>query len=446
MYRAEVFASVCVMLVVLGAPAAATAQVPSGGAFIPVVRGGPSDVEKPEKVSVKEDVVTAATPQDAINAAVEKNVKDLGGSSIEEVGATIVRFPSGIGFVGTDMATYATMSNPTATRIAKRKAYVIAFVKAKKNLAEILGGLKNEGRESIREELLRNVLPDQEMTNAATVSEEVLRQTVDMMLRGFVVYEVKDNVDEGAVYVSIVTTPKTRSHVHRPATNAVLASDLEEGINQVLDEVRSGVVPPVGGRIVGVPSAGQTAFVGFGSAIVGISSNKALQAKNNYAAKTIAGMRSKDALCGLIEGDRTTWEGSVTEKLKHDVREFQEFQTPPPDDPFAFDAKKMDQPCETFRSTEVFRELSGSARNGILPPGVITKTWFDDDHAWAWGVSVFWAPVTVLAEGAAADMKRGPLYDGTPQSPFTGPSKEPSRPGGDVRRGPDGTVTPKKDL
>jgi hypothetical protein len=329
-------------------------------------------------------------------------------------------------------------------------AYVIAFVKAKKNLAEILGGLKNEGRESIREELLNITLADQEMTNAATVSEEVLRQTVDMMLRGFVIYEVKDDTDQNAVFVSIVTTPQTRRHVHRPASNVVVAGDVQEGIDLVLDEIRTGLVPPVGGRIVSVPSTGQTAFVGFGSAIVHTSTNRAIQAKNNYTAKRIAGMRSKDALCGLLIGDRTTWEGGVVETLQDEVREFEPVME---EDPMAMDGKKMAQPLETFRSTQVFKEVYESARKGILPPGVITKTWFDEDHAWSYGMSVFWANVNVLAEGAAADMARGPLFDRRPSpddrqpgqasGPFTD-QQQPGvkRPGKEVKQGPTGKIEP----
>jgi hypothetical protein len=423
-------------------PNIANADAPSAASFIPAVRGGPTDIQEPEKVAVKDDVVTAATAQDAINAAVEKNVDDLGGSNIEEIGAVVVRFPSGIGFVATDMATYPVMANPTATRLAKRKAYVIAFVKAKKNLAEILGGLKNEGREDIREELLSLTLPEDEMANSSTVSEEVLKQTVDMMLRGFVVYEVKDDTEQDAVFVSIVTTPKTRKHVTRPAANAVVAGDAMEGLNQVLDEIRSGLVPPVGGRIIGVPSTGQTAFVGFGSAIVGNSTNRALQAKNNYTAKRIAAMRAKDALCGLLIGDQTTWEGSVTEKQRSEVKTFEPIAQ---EDPLSLDGTKLAEPLEAFRSSRIFQEHASSVRSGILPPGVITKTWFDDEGAWSYSMSVFWAPISVLAEQSAADMAKGPLYD--PNAIVSDPaSDQVKRPGENVEQGPSGKVSSDRDL
>ena len=53
-----------------------------------------------------------------------------------------------------------------------------------------------------------------------------------------------------------------------PAPNAIEADSLRDGLNQVIAEVRSGLVPPVGGRIIMMRSTGETAFVGFGSAVV----------------------------------------------------------------------------------------------------------------------------------------------------------------------------------
>ena len=244
----------------------------------------------------------------------------------------MVTYPSGLGFVATGIATYRTIENPTLTRIAKRKAYVIAFTKAKKNLAEILGGLDSQGKETVREALVNINLPKEEMTNISTQSEESLKQAVEMMLRGFVIYEVKDDTSQNTVFVSIVTTPKTRGQLARPAPNAIEADSLRDGLNQVIAEVRSGLVPPVGGRIIMMRSTGETAFVGFGSAVVRSSTNQAVQAKLNLDAQKIAGMRAKDALCGLIIGDKASWEGSVKESLKDQVQEFEDAKA---DDPLA---------------------------------------------------------------------------------------------------------------
>jgi len=90
-------------------PATLRAQVAADD-FLPPVLGGPTDVKQPDKVVVEKDEVTAATPQDAINAAVQQNVKQLE-DDIEEVGARMVSFPSGLGFVATGAAFYRNMPN-----------------------------------------------------------------------------------------------------------------------------------------------------------------------------------------------------------------------------------------------------------------------------------------------------------------------------------------------
>jgi hypothetical protein len=436
-----------VVLVVLS-PATLQAQVTADD-FLPVVQGGPSDVKQPDKVTMKDEIVKAATAQDAINVAVQENVKELN-DDIEEVGARMVQFPSGLGFVATGAAFYREMPNPTATRIAKRQAYVIAFTKAKKNLAEILGGLSNEGKESIREQLVNVNLPDQEMTNISTQSEEALRQTVEMMLRGFVIYEVKDDTANATVYVTIVTTPKTRGKFARPAPNMVEATSLRDGLNQVIAEVRSGLVPPVGGRIITMRSTGETAFVGFGSSVVRTSENRVVQQRHNLDAQKIAGMRAKDALCGLIIGDKSFWEGSVTESMKDDVQEFESLVR---DDPLASKdptaVRKLDQARQTFvsrmESTDVYR----SARNGILPPGVNTKTWFDEDNAWSYGMSVYVPSLTNAAAGAAKEMSDSrilqPVDDGSGRAKGTVPDKNLEgikKPGKKVKQGPTGKISP----
>ena len=192
------------------------------------------------------------------------------------------------------------------------------------------------------------------------------------------------------VYVTIVSTNKTCGKLARPASDVVEADSLRDGLNQVIAEVRSGLVPPVGGRIIMMRSTGETAFVGFGSDVVRTSANQAVQAKLNLDAQKIAGMRAKDALCGLIIGDKTSWKGSAEESLKDQV---QEFEAASESDPLAKEspgaAKKLAKARQTLASWSERTEVYQSARKGILPPGVNTKTWFDEDHAWAYGMSVY---------------------------------------------------------
>ncbi len=418
--------------------------------FLPPVQGGPVDVKAPDKVRFEKGVVVAATAQDAINAAVQQNKKDAHGEKTTEVGARMVKFPSGLGFVATAAASYRVMENPTATQIAKRKAYVVAFTQSKKHLASILGGLSNESKEFVRQSLRNVTLPKEDMNNISTQGDESVAQAVDMLLRGFVIYEVQDDVKQNMVTVSIVTTPKTRGRMARPAPNVVEVDDLREGLNQVIQEVRTGVVPPVGCRVVLLRATGETALVGFGSAVVRTSENDAVQAKLNLSAQKIADMRSKDALCGLIAGDHASWRGRVVESLKDEVKGFEELAA---DDPLAKDnpagVRKLDKAQQTFVSKLRTDDVYTSARKGILPPGVITKTWFDADHAWAYGMSVYAPSATKAATEAAREMAHDLLLRSGKGVPAQGPDssgfkdeKNPNvkRPGGTVKPGPSGKV------
>jgi len=446
MRRSTLFAVIGLVLAGWTMPTAVLAQVTADD-FLPVAQGGPKDVKEPEKVAMKGTTVIAPTAQDAVNAAEQKNID-------EGMGARMVSFPSGLGFVATGMATYRAMENPTATRIAKRNAYVIAFSKAKKNLAEILGGLSNEGKETVREALVNINLPKEEMTNISTQSEEALKQTVDMMVRGFVIYEVKDDTAQNTVYVTIVTTPKTRGKLARPAPNVVEANDLRDGLNQVIAEVRSGLVPPVGGRIITMRSTGETAFVGFGSCVTRTSKNNAVQSKLNLDAQKIAAMRAKDALCGLIIGDKASWEGSVKESMKDQVQEFESGSAADPlaqKDPAS--ARKLDEARQTFVSRMESNDVYQSARSGILPPGVNTKTWFDADHAWAYGMSVYVPSMTNAAATSGREMRESTILQPTDDRGGVASQQQSSgfadekgnsvkRPGGAVKPGPTGRIEP----
>jgi len=450
MRNAKFLTLVFVTAVASLAPAAAFAQVTADD-FIPVAQGGRKGIEKPELVAVSGTTVTAATGQDAINAAEKKNIEALAAGGTEEMGARMVKFPSGLGFVATGVGTYRSMENPTATRIDKRHAYVVAFSKAKKGLAETLGGLTNEGKESVREALVNINLPKEEMTNIETQNEESLKQIVEMMLRGFVIYEVKDDTTQHTVYVTIVTTPKTRGRFARRAPTAIDANDLRDGLNQVIAEVRAGLVPPIGGRTITMRTTGETAFVGFGSSVVRTSGNNAVQLKLNLEAQKIAAARAKDALCGVIIGDKTYWEGKVDEATKNQVKEFESLDA---NDPLArkdpANVRKFDEARQAFHARLESTEEYHGLRSGKLPPGINTRTWFDEDHAWAYGISVYIPSLTNTAAKSGREMLDSTILqsidDGSKTKASSGfldeNQPEATRPGKKVKPGPTGKIEP----
>ena len=73
---------------------------------------------------------------------------------------------------------------------------------------------------------------------------------MQMLLKGFVVYAVEDDTANRKVYVSIVTTPKTRGKFNRPSPNGLEADSIRDGLGQVLLEIQTGLIPPVGGKMI----------------------------------------------------------------------------------------------------------------------------------------------------------------------------------------------------
>jgi hypothetical protein len=134
----------------------------------------------------------------------------------------------------------------------------------------------------------------------------------------------------------------------------------------------------------------------------------------------------------------------------------QEFESLNRDDPLAARdptaVRKLEQARETFVSRMQTTDTYASARNGILPPGVSTKTWFDDDNAWSYGMSVYVPSLTNTAAEAAREMRESrplqPIDDGAGRRTGTpaGDSSRIRRPGEGVGPGVTGKVSPDDDL
>jgi hypothetical protein len=356
-------------------------------------------------------VITSPSPMDAINTAVDRR----------EVGCVQVRFGSGFGWVATGMSTYGSYPNPTASRFAKRAAYVKAFSQAKAQMAQTIGGLSSTAKDEIRSHL--NLFSDEnaDLVNLDESNAETIEQAAAAMLRGFAVYEVEDDVANNTVYVSIVTSPKTRAAIERPAVGMITAGSLEEGLNALFLEIQSGVVPPVGARAIQLRGTDHLAFVGFGSDVIRYHKTAQVQARLRQSAQKVAEMRAQDALIGAIQGDDTTWESRLDEESRAQVREFADAL---PGDPAG--VQEFAQARNTFQNSQTHSETIKSVRAGQLPPGVQKKGWLAQNDAVAYSIAVWLPPMEVIEEPAA------PNGDGKPAAP--------------VERFPSGQVTDPSDV
>jgi hypothetical protein len=386
----------------------------------------PGEVREVEGDVTGEPAIAAASAQDAINAWVARRSE----------GFQEIVFPSGFGFISTGVSTYEKHENSVATRASKRNAYARAYLRAKQQLTEGLNGVYTTGDTKAFERIATvNESLGQTLANVKEKTSEAIRQRVDGFLRGYVVYEVLDDVNESRVYLTIVTTPRTQGHYDRPDTDTISAASVQEGLQQVLAEIENGLTPPVGGRMIYVPATEELAFVGFGSAVVGRTDNTAAQAKLELNAERIAKVRAKDALCGLVIGEQIGSTEKVESEISSMSKDFNELSK---DDPIVKNNQdhpgyvKLQNSVSAFKAAEVNVTVITGARQGILPSGVKQESWLDEDKAFSYAVAVYLPSASDRAAQGAEGMSEGSiLQDGTV------PKKAVSE---DVNQGPSGAV------
>ena len=130
----------------------------------------PGEISEVEGEITGEPAISAQSVQDAINHWADKRVE----------GFTEVVFPDGFGFVATGIGTYGIYDNPVATRISKRNAYVLAYMQAKRRMAEGLNGVLTAGNTRAFERIATvNESFGQTLINAESLSTESIRQRID---------------------------------------------------------------------------------------------------------------------------------------------------------------------------------------------------------------------------------------------------------------------------
>jgi hypothetical protein len=398
------------------------------------VQGSVQEVKDP---ATGQTAAEGKTAQDAINFVVNKH----------STGAEMIKFGSGIGWVATGAGSYEVMKNSTATRIAKRNAYLKAFLDAKKKLAEALSGLSVEGRTQVLEQMEQVANAKADLANFASTPDEKLEQAVQMLLNGFVVYAVEDDDTKKTVYASIVTTPKTRGRFNRPSPNGLEADVLRDGLNQVLLEIQNGLIPPVGGKIIQVPTAGEIAFVGFGSHVIPSHKNSAMERKMRLNAIKVAQMRAKDVLVGMIIGDDTGWKSKLDETTQQAIKDFEAS-----DNGKDASLRRFEQTRQNFLNVQKSSELFESVKSGILPPDVRFRTFTSKNDTEVYAVAVYIPPVSEQAAQIAKEMSKAPLFDrldkigiGVAPTPAA-PDESVPRPEQEVVPGPSGPVNRDKGL
>ena len=387
---------------------------PSATDFLPIVRGGPRTIANRDAVSQVGDLFNGETAQDAVNYAMETGGGE-NAQQMQETGAKWIRFKSGAGVMATGISVYSKQLNPNAARLAQRNAYVIAYANAKASMAQHLGGVSNNS-ETVLTLVAESINGKDTMkTTELEQTKELISQASEALLRGYVVYSVDEtksaeDPDTRIVAVTIVSTPKTLATVARRGSGRAVDS-LHTGLDGVLGELKQGIVPPVGGRVITVAKTGETAFVAFGSAVVKSSPSATVTAKNKLTAQKVAAARANDALSGMFNGDKTIWSTGVQSKVATGFEESLKYTK---SDPLNDD--KVDETLESFNESfnanETIRTEVKSLRSGTLPPGIKKQSWFSDDGAWAYTMVVYLPELSAEASKFAEMMRKPPTQGG----------------------------------
>ncbi len=272
--------------------------------FMPPIQAPEEQREALRTVQHPEEIHTFTSPDSNITTTTARTLQDAINDFIKShttTGAKRIGTPDGnYAYVATGLGVYdKSMRNINAVRLSQRAAYLRGLMNAKVELSKMHTA-------------------DSSSTSLGIAMHEKGDSNVAAVLKGYVTYDTFDD-GEGTVYVTIVSTPKTMGKYSRPVNDTLLADNVRDGMNAILAEIQSGVVPPVGGRIVDVPNTGEIAFVGFGSALVQRASNPAMRANLRINAGKIAVMRAERELCGIITGDKVNGQASYRESLKQEL-------------------------------------------------------------------------------------------------------------------------------
>ncbi|MDR2180770.1 MAG: hypothetical protein LBP21_10710 [Synergistaceae bacterium] len=444
------FAIAVLLLTLFSVPAFAALNVEN---FLPPVQVS-SEAERAEQLKVQapgevkevtgeitdKPAISGKNLQDAINFWVAKRIAGFG-----EVVSS-----SGFGFVSTGIFTYEVHENPVATRISKRNAYVRAYMEAKRQLAEGLNGVLSTGNTKAFSRIATvNESLGQTLANVKDVTFEAVQQRIDGFLRGYVVYDVFDDVKSTRVYLTIVTTPRTQGHYDRPDLSTLSAASVQEGLAQILAEINRGLTPPLGGRTIFVPATGELAFVGFGSAVVGRHDSSPIQARLELNAEETARVRATNELCGVIVGAEIASVTELDSEIRSMSKDFEELSKNDPivrENPKHPGYVKLQNRKTSFKAAEVNKNTITSASKGVLPPGVRHQSWLDEDKAFAYAVAVYLPSATEQAAQSADSMKSGTILQPVGAEGENGKKIPGATPREDVKQGPSGTVQNPDDL
>ena len=293
-----------------------------------------------------------------------------------------IETPGGLGVVGFARVrnAYADADNRNLQLWGRRQAAVAAMTEAKLQIVRALNATPVSGRMRLVNETRSNDGVPALSTGVSEVTlNENLQGVVSAFLRGAVVYHSEVSPDGAEVSVWVASTPTSQGRVQiADGGQAVIARTLRDGLDSVIAEAQSQVIPPVGGRLIVDASTGQVAWVGFGAAPLPRFSNPRLQQQMEESARKEAELRANLSLVALINGERL----EATTNVEVDFRATSVEYAGMVDR--TIEMGGLDRAVQSVRRTSTISQTI----EGVVPRGTRTLAYTSGDGDWAWAISI----------------------------------------------------------
>ncbi|MDV6249677.1 hypothetical protein [Vibrio sp. EA2] len=342
------------------------------------------------------DVVVAEDPKAAVLVAHQSLIEEEGD------GVKMIAVGSGIGILSTGSGTYETYQNRNATLLSKRAAYMKAFQIAKKQLVENMEGMSNMCATAINETMDAIDTATESVANTTSMMSDNCAESVQGALAGYVTFDVFDDPSENLVRVSLISTPKTREQTKRKVGAITQTTEPNIIFKQIIADLQTGVMPPVGAKVITNAETGESFVLGFGSSIIRDNKNNAVKRKLLNMSKSQAQAKARNGLIAVMQGEQVYWEGGFTENQLEKNEQF-EYE---PDSINPADAKVLAETQHTFLNNIKSTDSYKSFASGKVPAGVSVKTFKSHDGDWMLAVAVYAPSLEAAAKQAAAENKQ----------------------------------------
>lgn len=314
------------------------------------------------------------------------------------LGVEVVTAGSDFGFLAKGAGYYGNYTNRDALLIQKKLAYSIAYIQAKANLAKFLRGMSVKGKKQLVSSMDMIIKSNKTLVNTMQNYSDSFEGFGQALIKGTVVYYVYDNVNAHKVSVEIVVTSKTIAAANSIGPAVIESDSLRDGLNYVIHQINSYIVPPIGAKIVQVPQTGEIAVVSFGSAITSSSKDQQKRDLENQMLHQMAKGFADGAMVSFLKGDDFIWKTGCSESSNYNNDDFAKYYDKEGNLQVMPKIKK--QFMTELQQTSNYKSIV----RGQLPAGVQSKLYTDGN--WWYVIDVYIPSISATAQQIYQEMQQ----------------------------------------